>query len=172
MLLSVARCNTLQHAATHCNTLQHAATRCNTLQHTATHCNTLQHTATHCNTLQHIATHCNTLQTHFKHTATLCTTLQHIAPQCFPESQPCAPRIFSKGKLLLDLLLRMAVVLTFEKSCQSEVTKIETLRIQEESRHQEVGVCVCPKKDKRRARGGSRDQNTQICRGQMKLGEP
>jgi len=26
--------------------------KCNTLRHTATHCNTLQHTATHCNTLR------------------------------------------------------------------------------------------------------------------------
>jgi len=65
---NAARCNTLQHTATHCNTLQHTATHCNTLQHTATHCkDTLKpiyicdaphsYTATHCNTLQHTATH-------------------------------------------------------------------------------------------------------------------
>jgi len=53
-LICMARCNTLQHTATHFNTLQRTATHCNTLQHTATHCNTLQHTATHCNTLHHV----------------------------------------------------------------------------------------------------------------------
>jgi len=48
-MLTVTRCNTLQHAATRCNTLQHTVTRC-------TRCNTLQHAATRCNTLQHAAT--------------------------------------------------------------------------------------------------------------------
>jgi len=76
--MNTARCNTLQHTATHCNTLPHTATHCSTLQHTATHiyctwvprlnadthCNKhwktkkwTQHAATHCNTLQHTATH-------------------------------------------------------------------------------------------------------------------
>ena len=45
-MTQLARCNTLQLAATRCNTLQHAAIHSNTRQHTATHCNTLQHTAT------------------------------------------------------------------------------------------------------------------------------
>jgi len=77
-------CNTLQHTATYCNKLQHAATDCNILQHAATRCNTLQHTATHCNILQHDATYCNTLQ----HTATRCNTLQHAATYCNTPPEP------------------------------------------------------------------------------------
>jgi len=42
-----AKCNTLQHTATHCNTLQHTTEQAGQRVHTATHCNTLQHTATH-----------------------------------------------------------------------------------------------------------------------------
>ena len=94
-----ARCNILQHTATHCrcpcsfrapsscslllaarcNILQHTATHCNALhQHAATHYNALQRIATHCNALQRTATHCNALQ----HTTTRCNTLQHTATHC------------------------------------------------------------------------------------------
>ena len=73
---SFARCNTLQHTATHCYTLQHATTHCNALQHTATHCNTLQHAATSCTTLY--PTYCTTLH----HAVTHCATLHHTASHC------------------------------------------------------------------------------------------
>jgi len=54
--ITIAHCNTLQHAATHYNTLQHTRSGClhqlELQYHTASHCNTLQHTTTHCNTLE------------------------------------------------------------------------------------------------------------------------
>jgi len=90
LLQKSARCNTLQHTATHCNyhdtnALQQRPLKAHIFksQHTATHCNTLQHTATLRNTLQHTATaktlHCSTLQHMLQHTATHCNTLQHTA---------------------------------------------------------------------------------------------
>mmetsp|Transcript_58254 Transcript_58254/g.85381 ORF Transcript_58254/g.85381 Transcript_58254/m.85381 type:complete len:97 (+) Transcript_58254:196-486(+) len=48
-----ARCNKVQHAATHCNIVQHMCVYVSSVQlyiHTTTHYNTLQHAATH---LQH-----------------------------------------------------------------------------------------------------------------------
>ena len=54
--ITIAHCNTLQHAATHYNTLQHTRKGCahqlKLRHHSASHCNTLQHTTTHCNTLE------------------------------------------------------------------------------------------------------------------------
>jgi len=95
-----ARCNILQHTATHCRCpcSFRAPSSCSSLL-AATYCNTLQHTAdapvpsgplpvaaccsllaaTYCNTLQHTATHCTNM---LQHTTTHCNALQRTATHC------------------------------------------------------------------------------------------
>ena len=75
VLCTAARCNTLQHTATHyLKTVfvrsLHTAAHCNILQHTAAYWNIMQHSATLCNTLsedriREVVTHCNTLSENY-----------------------------------------------------------------------------------------------------------
>jgi len=98
---TAARCNTLQHPATHCKALQHRCTHDMapisqhfTADRTRIFSIVLQHTVAHCNTLQHTAAHSSTLQ----HTTTRCNTLQHIVAHAYAQHGAHFTMFYSRSR--------------------------------------------------------------------------